>query len=96
MTQTEFYIWGLASIWGVALGIFYFGGLWWTICSLPRLTSPRFFLAASFIIRTALVLLGFWLVLHRNIGAFFFTIGAFTITRLILVRKLGLSKVTME
>jgi|GEM_PF-5066893 len=31
--KIEIFYYGLALIWGLALGLFYFGGLWWTLCS---------------------------------------------------------------
>ncbi|MCD6224344.1 MAG: hypothetical protein J7K32_02265 [Deltaproteobacteria bacterium] len=31
MMKIEIFYCGLALIWGLALGLFYFGGLWWTL-----------------------------------------------------------------
>ena len=91
MTQADLLSWGLASIWGAGLGLFYFGGLWWTLRSLPGKPHPRARLGLSFVLRTSIALLGFWFVIEKDVYAFFFTIGTFFLTRLFLTRKLGLT-----
>lgn len=89
MTKTDLLSWGLASIWGAGLGLFYFGGLWWTLRSLPGKPHPRARIGLSFVLRTLIALFGFWIVIQIDIKAFFFTIGTFFLTRLFLTRKLG-------
>jgi F1F0 ATPase subunit 2 len=41
---------------GLALAGAYFGGLWWTVARLPRWRRPGWALAASFVVRGALLL----------------------------------------
>jgi F1F0 ATPase subunit 2 len=91
MIQTDFLSWSLASIWGAGLGLFYFGGLWWTLRSLPGRPHPRAWIGLSFVIRTLIALFGFWVIIQKDVYAFFFTIGAFFLTRLFLTRKLGVT-----
>ena len=80
--------WCLAAVWGSALGLFYFGGLWWTLQSLSERPRPRSWLALSYVVRTALVLAGFWLVLRKGAAGLFFALGAFFLMRVLITRRL--------
>ena len=83
---------GLSFLWGGALGLFYFGGLWWTVQSLPRRSHPKLWLGLSFSIRTLCTLSGFWVMLKKDLPSFFITLGTFFLVRFFLTRKLGLVK----
>ena len=54
---------GIAALIGYGLGVMYFGGLWWTVNSLPKSRNPGVLLISSYVIRTLVLLLGFYLVL---------------------------------
>ena len=41
-------LWGLAFLWGVVLGLFYFGGLWMTLKTMPGKKWPKRRLAVSY------------------------------------------------
>jgi len=41
---------------GAGLGFFFFGGLWWTVRRLDRSGRPALLMAASFLIRTGVIL----------------------------------------
>jgi F1F0 ATPase subunit 2 len=45
---------------GTLIGLFYFGGLWWTLRRMPVLHEPIIWVIGSFLIRAALSLLGFY------------------------------------
>ena len=92
MTDHRVIVLVAAAAWGALLGLFYFGGLWWTLKSAPRRSSPRAFLFLSFGVRTSLVLLGFWLVLPKGVPFFFVTVAAFFLTRFAVTRKVGAGK----
>ena len=81
--------WGLAFLWGVFLGVFYFGGLWVTLKMMPRKERPKRWLAFSYIVRLAGALAGFWIVVQKDPLAFLFTFVAFFAVRIILTRALG-------
>lgn len=49
----------LAFAAGVALGLVYFGGLWWTVRRLRDWRRPQTMLLLSFVARTAIVLPAF-------------------------------------
>ena len=82
-------LWVLSAIWGVILGLFYFGGLWMTLKYISRSKRPKSLLFLSFVFRILLILVGFWVVLRSDPMAFILTFPAFLITRVILTRSLG-------
>lgn len=82
-------LWGLAFLWGAALGLFYFGGLWLTLKAIPRKSRPKRWLWVSYAVRLSGALAGFWLVVRNDPGAFLFTFPAFFLVRIILTRVLG-------
>ncbi|OUM97885.1 MAG: hypothetical protein BAA04_11395 [Firmicutes bacterium ZCTH02-B6] len=47
---------------GAVLGLFYFGGLWWTTRFIGRVRQPALLLLGSFAVRMAVILTGFWTV----------------------------------
>jgi F1F0 ATPase subunit 2 len=57
---------GLALAVGVALGVWFFGGLWWTVGRLAVVRHRAALMLASFVIRTAGVVAGMiWLGNHH-------------------------------
>ena len=82
-------LWGLAFLWGVVLGLFYFGGLWMTLKTMPGKKWPKRRLAISYLVRVAGVLAGFWIVVQKGGVALLFTVVAFFGVRIILTRVLG-------
>ena len=53
----------LAVAAGMGLGLFYFGGLWLTVGRLPTCRWPSPLVLASFVGRTAVVVVGFYFVM---------------------------------
>jgi F1F0 ATPase subunit 2 len=51
-----------ALIVGIALGIVYFWGLWLTVLRLPGVHHPALLTFGSFLLRSGIVLVGFYLV----------------------------------
>ena len=74
---------------GMALGAFYFLSLWRTLQKISDAPSPGFMMFRSYLIRTSVVLTGFYLVMgghwQRGIAAL---IG-FVVMRMLLTRRLG-------
>lgn len=83
------YIWLTAAAWGILLGAFYFGGLWLTARRLPASASPGRLWLISFAARLFPVLLGLWAALKVNSTAFFITLAAFFMVRLIMSRRIA-------
>jgi F1F0 ATPase subunit 2 len=90
MKSTDAIFYGLSLLWGVALGFFYFGGLWWTLRSLPGKARPKQWLTGSYVLRVLTILPGFWVVLREDLVAFFLTFMAFMCVRFVLTRHLSL------
>ncbi|MBW2707878.1 MAG: ATP synthase subunit I [Deltaproteobacteria bacterium] len=82
-------LWALAFLWGAALGLFYFGGLWLTLKTMVRERQPKRRLLISYAVRLTGALAGFWLVVRKDPVAFLFTLLAFFLIRIILTRILG-------
>lgn len=45
---------------GMAVGAFYYGGLWWTLRRLVATRTPMMWMLASFLVRTALSMTGIY------------------------------------
>ena len=45
---------------GIVIGLFYFGGLWWTVRRLPDRGEPALWALGSFLLRAAITLAGFY------------------------------------
>lgn len=52
----------IAFVLGAVLGGFFFGGLWWTVQKGLQSTRPVVWFLGSALVRTSVVLLGFYLV----------------------------------
>ncbi|MBN1930952.1 MAG: ATP synthase subunit I [Desulfobacterales bacterium] len=82
---------------GVGIGIFYFGGLLWTVRRLPTSQRPAFLTFGSFFIRNTLSLGGFYLVMQAawgNQGAgqwqrLLICLAGFMLVRFTAVRRWG-------
>lgn len=79
-----------AFVAGLALGAFYFITLWRTVRQLPSAKSPASMMLGSFILRMAVVMAGFYLVMgtghwERLIAAML----GFIIVRKVLTYRLG-------
>lgn len=80
----------LALGWGGGLALLYFGGLWLTVQRAVEAAHPHWLLLASFVVRTALVLLGFFLVIAIMEGRWALLIASllgFLVGRTVLVRR---------
>ena len=59
----------LAVVAGVLLGAIFFGGLWWTVRKGVSSTRPALWFLGSLLLRTGIVLAGFYRRLGRSLGA---------------------------
>jgi F1F0 ATPase subunit 2 len=79
----------LFLLFGALLGIFFFGGLWFTVRALPRLKHPQATFWAGSLFRYTFCLFGFSLILNQGpiyLGAAF--VGFYTV-RMGLVPWIG-------
>jgi F1F0 ATPase subunit 2 len=78
----------LAFFVGLGIGLFYFGGLWWTVTRLPNAQRPGLWTMGSFLVRTFVSLFGFYLVMDRRWERLLVSLLGFLIARAVLVRRL--------
>jgi F1F0 ATPase subunit 2 len=89
MTTSEL-LWLIAALLvGGALGVFYFGGLWWTVQRVPRVRRAGLLLLASFAARTVITLLVFYLVAGGQWQRLLAAVIGFILIRFVLVRHLS-------
>jgi len=74
----------LAALAGVALGLVYFGGLWWTVRRLSTWRQPQWALLLSFVVRAGLVLPVFVLLALRGALPLVFALLGFLAARFAL------------
>ncbi|MFP3868374.1 MAG: ATP synthase subunit I [Desulfobacteraceae bacterium] len=74
---------------GLGLGLFYFGTLWLTVQQLPRVRRPEMLTLGSFLVRTSICLLGFYLIMAGRWERLLLAALGFLIMRTILVRSWG-------
>lgn len=71
---------------GIILGLIYFLGLWVTVTKVSRVRHPYLFMIGSFLARTLVVLLGFYLLLIYNWIYLILAMITFLITRHWIIR----------
>ena len=78
--------WALALLVGVVLGAVFFGGLWWTVQRGAVSASPGRWFLGSFVLRTAIVLTGFYAVGADQPARLGLCLLGFLLARLAVVR----------
>ncbi len=76
----------LAAVAGVALGVIFFGGLWWTVRKGMTSSQPALLFLGSLLLRTSLVLAGFYFVGRGAWERLLACLIGFIIARFIVVR----------
>jgi len=76
----------LALLGGLALGIVFFGGLWWTVQRGVSSKQPALWFFASLMLRTAIVVAGFYFVMHGDWRRLVSSLFGFILARLCIVR----------
>jgi F1F0 ATPase subunit 2 len=76
---------------GIFLGIIYFGGLWLTIRHLASAHHPEILALGSFICRSAVCILGFYMVLGAGFEGLASSLAGFILAKAALVRRWGLA-----
>jgi F1F0 ATPase subunit 2 len=71
----------LAAVGGAALSVLYFGGLWFTVQKMNQVKVPALLFAGSFLVRTAIVLAGFYLVAGDRLDRLAVCFICFLVTR---------------
>jgi F1F0 ATPase subunit 2 len=77
----------LAFVGGVAIGIFYFGGLWWTVERLPRAQKPALLATVSFLGRTFVSIFAFFLMMAGSWQRLLVSVLGFLVVRTFMVYR---------
>lgn len=72
---------------GILIGLFYFGGLRWTVNRLPRVRKPIIWVTGSFLVRGALTLLGFYFASRGEWKRILVCLFGFVVVRMIWTAK---------
>ena len=73
---------------GAAIGLFYFGVLWFTLLYLSKTKRPVLVVMVSLIVRMVVTLLGFYLVMGGRWEKLLIALGGFILARIVLSRRL--------
>ena len=71
---------------GIVLGVFFFGGLWWTLQKLISSRRAALWVSASMLFRTSVTLLGFYFVGHGSWKRMLTCLFGFLIARFVIFR----------
>lgn len=82
-------MWAWSGAVGLTLGLFFFGGLWWTVRRGLSSTHPALLFLASLLLRTGIALTGFYLVADGDWRRWLACLVGFVIGRLLLMRLIG-------
>ncbi|MBW2688514.1 MAG: ATP synthase subunit I [Deltaproteobacteria bacterium] len=84
--MTEMMLLIVVGIMGGVLGVIFFGGLWWTVKKGVSSRQPALLFFASLLLRTIIVLTGFYLVTTGHWSRLLACLLGFIIARFIVIR----------
>ena len=79
----------LALLAGALLGAFFFGGLWWTVQKGVVSDRPALWFLGSLLLRTGVVLAGFYFVSQGHWSRLLACLLGFLIARVLVVKRLA-------
>lgn len=69
---------------GMLLGVLFFGGLWWTVQQGLSARQPALWFGASMLLRSAIVLAGFYFIAGADLKRLLLCLSGFIIVRFIM------------
>jgi F1F0 ATPase subunit 2 len=75
----------LSLLTGGLLGVLFFGGLWWTIHKSVYSKYPAFLFLGSLLLRTGIVLLGFYMIARGNWLRLLMSVLGFILLRMVMM-----------
>ncbi len=78
----------LALFAGALLGVFFFGGLWWSVQKGVVSERPALWFLGSLLLRTSLILAGFYFVAQGHWSRLVACLVGFLVARILVVRRL--------
>ncbi|MBN1474196.1 MAG: ATP synthase subunit I [Syntrophaceae bacterium] len=82
----------LAFVAGLALGVFYFAGLWQTVKKMPSSEHQLRLIIGSFALRMIIVLTAFYFIMGSQWERLAAALTGFIVMKIILTKKLGIKK----
>jgi F1F0 ATPase subunit 2 len=76
-------------LWGSVLGFIYFGGLWLTVRRLATVKHQAILMLGSFVVRNALMVIGFLPVIKQGWQYALICLAGFTVVRFIMIRRIN-------
>jgi F1F0 ATPase subunit 2 len=87
--MNDIFLLALAVVVGLLLGAFFFGGLWWTVRMGLSSRRPAFWFLGSLLVRTGILLAGFYVVSGGQWDRLLACLLGFVIARQIATRLIG-------
>ena len=81
---------------GFALGVFFFGGLWYTVQKAVGSRMPALWFIGSFVVRVGVTLTGFYLLSSNQLYNIMACTAGFVLARFFVKRATRQSKTIME
>jgi F1F0 ATPase subunit 2 len=91
MRANDLLVWMPCALGGAALGLFFFGGLWWTVRAIVDSRRSVWIQLASLLVRTAVTLLGFYLVGGGDARRLVACLAGFVLPRLLVARHVRMT-----
>ncbi len=76
----------IAWLAGLVLGAIFFGGLWWTVRKGLTARQPAFLFLVSMLLRTGVVLAGFYLIADQRLGRLLLCLVGFVMARMAVMQ----------
>ncbi len=86
MRIVDLMTWSLCALGGVALGMFFFGGLWWTVRAIVGSPGSALLQFASLVLRTSTTLVGFYVIGGGDAGRLVACLAGFVLARMLVAR----------
>lgn len=82
--MNDYWLLTLILLLGIMLGLIFFGGLWWTVRAGIKSERPALLFLGSLLVRTALVLTGFYYAGGSEWQRFVACLSGFVIARIVV------------
>jgi len=76
----------LAWLAGGVIGLFFFGGLWWTVRKGVSAQQPALWFFGSMLLRMCVALAGFYVVSNHHLDRLMFCLLGFFLARMVVMR----------
>ncbi len=84
--MNEALTWAFSMLAGAGLGVLFFGGLWWTVRKVVSSSHSMVWLLASFVVRMAVTVAGFYFVGDGHWQRLLAALLGFVVARIVVTR----------